>query len=92
MSRIVQQVLEYHLKVPLANIAGPARINEDLGADSLDCVEICMDIEDKMGIMITDAEIEEVHTVQDLYDLVQKKQDEKNPPPAMEKPKDENTA
>ena len=77
MSRIVQQVLEYHLKIPLANLAGPAKIVDDLGADSLDCIEICMDLEDKFGIQITDAELEEVHTVQDLYDLVDRKQAEK---------------
>lgn len=76
MSRIVAQILEYHLRIPIANIAGPMTL-EDLDLDSLDCLEICMDIEDKFGILILDSELEEVKTVQQLYDLVEKKQDEK---------------
>jgi acyl carrier protein len=64
---------------------------EDLCVDSLDCIEICMDVEDKMKIVITDEELDAIKTVQDIYDLVDRKQAEKNAPPILEKPIDENT-
>ena len=76
MSKPILQILAYHLGKKESDIQ-PEMLLEDLGCDSLDCIEICMDIEDKIGIMITDAELEEVHTVQDLYDLVDRKQAEK---------------
>ena len=90
--RIIQQIISYHLGMPIDQIA-PECTFEDLGADSLDCVEIVMDIEDKQGIIITNAELEEIKTVQNIYDLVNKKNAEKpvNQPPALEKPKDENS-
>ena len=76
MSRIVQQILEYHLQMPLKDIL-PEMTVDELNIDSLDAIEICMDIEDKFAIQITDAELEAVKSVQDLYDLVNRKQDEK---------------
>ena len=94
MNRQVQQILEYHTSAPLANIAGPMTM-DDLNIDSLDCIEIVMDIEDRIGIIITDAEIDGINTVQDIFDLVNRKQEEKsvNQAPALtpieEKPKDE---
>lgn len=83
MKRMIDQILEYHTRVPMANIAGPMTMDE-MGADSLDCIEICMDIEDKISIQISDLEISSIKTVQDIYDLVDEKQREKpsNQPPA----------
>jgi acyl carrier protein len=48
------------------------RIKEDLGADSLDVVEILMSIEDKYGIQVPDEVVMQVKTVQDLVDAVDK--------------------
>lgn len=42
----------------------------DLFLDSLDCIELTMEIEDKFNIEISDDEAETVHTVQNLVDLV----------------------
>ena len=85
---IIDQVLEYHTSIPRANIAGPMTM-EDLQLDSLDCVEICMDLEDKLKIIITDEELDAIKIVQDIYDLIDFKQAEKpvNQPPI---PKAEN--
>ncbi len=46
------------------------RILDDLGADSLDCIELWMEIENQFGIDIGDDQAEEVVTVGDLIDLV----------------------
>lgn len=43
---------------------------DDLGADSLDQVELCMRIEKKFDIAFSDKEMESIKTVQDAVDLV----------------------
>ena len=46
---------------------------DELGADSLDQVEIAMDIETEFDILIEDSESSAIVTVQDLIDLVTRK-------------------
>lgn len=48
------------------------RIKEDLGADSLDVVEILMAIEDKFGIQVPDEVVMSIKTVADLAAVVDK--------------------
>jgi len=48
------------------------RIKEDLGADSLDVVEILMGIEDKYGIQVPDETVMGIKTVADLAAVVEK--------------------
>lgn len=50
-----------------------ARLTEDLGADSLDAIEITMDLERTFGISITDYQLRQMTesgTVQDVYNMV----------------------
>lgn len=47
---------------------------KDLGADSLDAVELVMAIEDAFGIEITDEEAQQVVSVQSAIDLIKSKQ------------------
>lgn len=47
------------------------KIVEDLGADSLNVVEIVMEIETEFEIEIDDTEIESIETVSDLIKLIQ---------------------
>jgi acyl carrier protein len=49
------------------------RIIEDLGADSLDIVELTMYLEEEFNIDIRDEEITSIETVQDVIDFVNKK-------------------
>jgi len=67
----VRAILADHIGV------GPSRVEDDatsladdLLADSLDCVEICMAMEDEFGIDIPDADATEIETVGDVIDLV----------------------
>jgi len=46
---------------------------DDLGADSLDIVEIVMAAEEEFGVSISEAELEKIDTVGDLVDLIMKK-------------------
>ncbi len=48
---------------------------EDLGADSLEIVELVMGFEDKFGITIPDEDAEKIRTVGDAVDYISKKQD-----------------
>jgi len=52
-------------------VATTARIKEDLGADSLDVVEILMAIEDKYGVQVPDEDVMKVKTVGDVISLVE---------------------
>ncbi len=46
---------------------------DDLGADSLDLVELIMAFEDKFGIDISDEEAEKMVTVKDVLDYISSK-------------------
>ena len=43
---------------------------DDLGADSLDTIELVMNIEEEFGIEIPDDEVEEMHTVKSVLNYV----------------------
>ncbi len=47
---------------------------DDLGADSLDLVELVMSIEDEFGIEILDEDVEKIKSVQDAVDFIKEKQ------------------
>ncbi len=46
---------------------------DDLGADSLDLVELIMEMEEKFGVEIADEELEKIKTIKDVVDFLQKK-------------------
>ena len=48
---------------------------EDLGADSLEIVELVMGFEDKFGVTIPDEEAEKIRTVSDAVNYISSKQD-----------------
>jgi acyl carrier protein len=62
----VQQILIQQLDVTKEQLTPDARIMEDLGADSLDVVEIIMNLEETFEITIPDEEAEKGSTVEDL--------------------------
>lgn len=51
---------------------------KELGLDSLDVVEMCMDLEDTYGIQFETSELSSFKTVADLYAAIEKKLAEKN--------------
>lgn len=46
---------------------------DDLGADSLDLVELIMEMEEAFGVEIADEELEKIRTIQDVIDFIRKK-------------------
>lgn len=66
----IQNILMEQLEVRREQVTPEARIQEDLGADSLDVAEIAMTTEEAFNVTIPDEDAEKVVTVQDLFDTV----------------------
>ena len=66
----VQDILMEQLGVERNQINAEALIMGDLGADSLDMVEIGMTVEETFNLSIPDEEMEEVRTVGDLQEAL----------------------
>ena len=69
----VKKIVAEHLGVAEADIKNESSFVNDLGADSLDTVELVMALEDEFGIEIPDEEAEKITTVQLAIDFAQSK-------------------
>ena len=58
------------LNVDLDKVVDNAKFIEDLGADSLDNVELVMQLEDEFGVDISDSDAEKIITVKDAVDFI----------------------
>lgn len=67
----VKEVIMDKLGVDADKVTPEARFVEDLGADSLETVELIMGFEDRFGITIPDEEAEKIRTVQAAVDFVE---------------------
>ena len=59
----VKEMLANQLNVEVDKIAEESKIVEDLGADSLDMIEMLMALEEEFGISVPDDKAEELKTV-----------------------------
>jgi acyl carrier protein len=69
----VKQIIAENLSVDEVKVVPEASFTEDLGADSLDNVQLVMDLEHHFGIDIPDEEAQKIRTVQDAIDYVTNK-------------------
>ncbi len=67
----IQEIIVKELKVDASKVTLEASLKDDLGADSLDAVEIVMDIEDEFGVEIDDTKAEAISTVGDLVAYIE---------------------
>ena len=77
MSNVEEQVKTIvvdHLGIEESKVKPEAKFIDDLGADSLDTVELVMAFEEKFGIEIPDDAAETIQTVKDAIDFIESKQ------------------
>ena len=68
----VKKIVVEHLGIDESKVTPSSKFIEDLGADSLDTVELVMAFEEKFGIEIPDDAAETIVTVQNAVDYIDK--------------------
>ena len=69
----VKKIVADHLGIDDAKVTEEASFIDDLGADSLDTVELVMAFEEEFGSEISDSEAEKILTVGDAIKFIEKK-------------------
>lgn len=72
LDRITKVIVD-RLGVDESEVKPEARFKEDLGADSLDVVELVMQLEDEFETEISDEEAEKIQTIGDAVEFIQKR-------------------
>tara|TARA_B100001758_G_C18107962_1_gene452073 strand:- start:57 stop:290 length:234 start_codon:yes stop_codon:yes gene_type:complete len=70
----VKKIVVEHLGIEESKVNPDSKFIDDLGADSLDTVELVMAFEEKFGIEIPDDAAETILTVKDAINFIESKQ------------------
>jgi acyl carrier protein len=70
--KVIKLVME-QLDVTREECVLDASFIDDLGADSLDLVELIMEMEEVFGVEISDEELEHIRSIKDVIDFLKKK-------------------
>ncbi len=67
----VKEILADQLEIDPAEIEMKSRLTDDLGADSLDAIDVVMSVEDQYGIEVPDEIIKKMETVEDIVSFIE---------------------
>lgn len=70
----VKEIIVETINVDAELVTPEAKLEEDLGIDSLSAVELAMELETAFDIRIEDDQLAELKTVQDILNIVEKSQ------------------
>lgn len=70
MSEKIKELIAKQLNKSVDEITDDKEIVKDLGADSLDVVEMLMTMEEEFGITVPEDQVANVKTVKDIADLI----------------------
>jgi acyl carrier protein len=71
MKKRILQIIAKQLGIEEGDINGQSSVVEDLGADSLDVVELIMALEEEFDLEIPDTEAEKIVNVQNIFDYME---------------------
>jgi len=69
----VKELISQQLNKPVEEITEDKEVVKDLGADSLDIVEMIMSLEEEFGITVPEEDAVDIKTVGDIVELIEKK-------------------
>ena len=67
----LQEIIAEQLEIDAEEIEYASNIIDDLGADSLDIVDLVMSVEDEFGIEVPDEALENMSTVEDIVKYIE---------------------
>lgn len=70
----IREIIATQFDIPEENVTMETTVADDLGADSLDIVEVLMSIEDEFDVEIPDEAIEDIKSVGDLVNYIESHQ------------------
>ena len=71
MKKRIVQIIARQLGIEETDISAQSSVVEDLGADSLDVVELVMALEEEFDLEIPDTEAEKILNVQNIFDYME---------------------
>ncbi|MBT1247231.1 MULTISPECIES: acyl carrier protein [unclassified Thermosipho (in: thermotogales)] len=66
----IKEIIAEQLGVDVNEVTEEKSLTDDLGADSLDMVDLVMAFEDELGIKVEDSDLSKINTVKDIIDLI----------------------
>lgn len=69
----IKEIIADQLALSAAEIGDESKVKDDLGADSLDMVELVMKLEEEFSLKIADEDLQQIITVADIASYIQRR-------------------